>query len=157
LPGMLGASGLKLNLSSGIASAASTPWFSTASMSRSTTDAMVGADCGDGCEPEALTTALIAARWKAGPATRAPAATQVRNNNIRAFFIECLPRFPELGCSLCPNEGQIVADSPIVHHKPHSLLRNARNWVPLQHLRDQGNFPGANRSSCGPTSPTFLG
>src|SRR5690349_15300791 len=107
---MLRASGLKLNLSSGIASAASTTCFSAASMSRSTTDAMVGADCGDGCEPEALTTVLIAARWKAALATRAPAATQVRNNNIRAFFIACLPRFPELGCSLCPNEGQIVAE-----------------------------------------------
>jgi len=48
---------------------------------------MVGAGCGDSCEPEAVATTLTAAGPKAALVMRAPPVTEARINNILVFFI----------------------------------------------------------------------
>src|ERR1700743_41088 len=83
---MLRASGVKLNLASGLASAASRINFSTALMSRSTTEATVGGGCGVCRDSEVRATPLVFAAWKMPLAKAALPAIETRNNN-KAFFI----------------------------------------------------------------------
>src|SRR5881275_2742520 len=73
---MFSFSGEKSNLSSGIASAASTTSFSTRLISRSIADAMVGGVDGDADAPAAAE--LLAARAKAEAATKDNAAVSSR-------------------------------------------------------------------------------
>src|ERR1700687_5335512 len=81
---MLKFSGEKLNLSSGMASAASTISFSMVLISRSRVEAIVGGDCGDCCALGALAAATLVVRC---PKAAAVKTSTANSKKIRFGFI----------------------------------------------------------------------
>src|SRR5438445_3100536 len=152
---MFKVSGEKLNLSSGMASATSTICFSTALMSRSTTEANVGADC-CACTPVAAAVSVTWRKPTLGPmstAKRVPVITAVMNSTSRILFISVLlstRRHPLRGLRPRPRltAWKIVPDDFAAFHHQANALEFGDAGEGMARDRDQvGKFAGLNRSN----------